>query len=229
MLGTGWAVWKRYYILLAWAILPYLVEPRSAPAIAFYPIAMLTALGLTDALPWLVNRFRKDQAESVPLTELRWFNAVMFVLMISLFIESALFSFRLINTTLKPPALESFAWIKGNTPADARFLILTGKADAMVDPIQEWFPALAERRSQTTLQGLEWTLAGGFSARFKDLGKLQVCPTVACIEELSSSTGLDFTHLLIKTKSASKTMLDALSSQDYKLIHQNQDYSVYEK
>lgn len=229
ILGMGWAVWKRYCILLAWLALPYFVEPRSAPAIAFYPIAMLTALGLMDALPWLLDRVKKKPVESVPLTETRWFNALTFLMLISLFIESASFSFRLINTTLKPPALEAFAWIKENTPVDAHFLILTGKVDAMVDPIQEWFPALAERRSQTTLQGLEWTLAKEFSVRLRELGELQSCTTVVCVEEISSGSGLDFKYLLIKTESASESFLVALPNDGYRLIHQNQDYSVYER
>ena len=77
-------------------------------------------------------------------------------------------------------------WVRENTPADSSFLILTGRADVMTDAVQEWFPALAERHSATTLQGLEWTLGGEFYPRWNELSALQSCREMACIESISN-------------------------------------------
>ncbi|MGB8982604.1 MAG: hypothetical protein WCC12_12060 [Anaerolineales bacterium] len=59
---------------------------------------------------------------------------------------------------------QTMQWVRSNTPAESRFLLITsaGQISPMTDTFQEWFPALAERRSQNTLQGTEWTLGEDF-------------------------------------------------------------------
>jgi hypothetical protein len=119
-------------------------------------------------------------------------------------------------------------WVKDNTPKDARFLVITGNPDAMVDPMQEWFPALAGRRSQTTLQGLEWTLAAEFFSRFDDLTQLQRCEQMMCIEDWSKETGIEFTHLLIDTRDLPDGRFDSLQ-EDFELMYESRDISIYQK
>ncbi len=92
-----------------------------------------------------------------------------------LFIECGLSNFRLINTTLTPGEREAMTWLRENLPPGEDFLIITGRTYSMSDPVQEWFPALSGHHSQTTLQGLEWTLGAGFEARLEDLADLQAC------------------------------------------------------
>jgi len=67
----------------------------------------------------------------------------------------------------------------------------------MSDPIQEWFPALAQRRSQTTMQGLEWTLKNDFFPRLGSLGTLQACTNMECVNQWSVNTGLGYDYVLI--------------------------------
>jgi len=230
--GLIWALWKRQYFLIAWMFLPYFVEPRSAPAVSFYPFSMLAALGLADALPAFVRLLRRKQAgDAMPpaFTGIKWMNLSVLTILFYLFIESAFFSFPLVNTTLHPSAAEVMAWIGDNTPQDSGFLIITGDPGAMVDPMQEWFPALAERHSQTTLQGLEWTLAEGFVPRLNDLSALQICDTVRCIEDWSAKTGLSFTHLLVMKEGVSEGLVASLSQSHYKLIYETAEFSVYQK
>ena len=232
LLGLGWAIWKRQFFLIAWMALPYFVEPRSAPVVTFFSFCMLIALALTDALPAIVSRFKRDQSPEVisaPLSELHWLNRVIFLLFIYLFIESSLLSFRLINTTLKSPAIDAMTWIKNSTPVEAQFLILTGKSDAMVDPMQEWFPALTERRSQTTLQGLEWTLAEGFVSRLAYLSRLQGCEQVECIENWSKEANLNFTHVLIERSVLMNHLINSLQQSNYGLIYETPEFMVYQK
>ncbi|MBI5841263.1 MAG: glycosyltransferase family 39 protein [Chloroflexi bacterium] len=232
LLGLGWAIWKRQYLLIAWMALPYLVEPRSAPAFTFFSFNIFIAFGAADALPELVNRLnakRTGGSFHLSFPEIRWLNRFVLLLFIYLFVESALTSFQLINNTLEPSAVEAMTWVNENVPADARFLVLTGKADPMVDPMQEWFPALAERRSQTTLQGYEWTLAEGFIVRWKQLSKLQDCGNTSCVENWSKETGLEFTHLFVARNTFMNNQPASLSNGEYKLVYENSEISVYEK
>ena len=46
-------------------------------------------------------------------------------------------------------------WVARQTPHDARVLVITERFWAG-DRVAEWFPALAQRRSVTTVQGTEW-------------------------------------------------------------------------
>lgn len=232
LIGLVWAIWKRRFFLIAWMALPYFAEPRSAPVVTFFSFCMLIALALTDALPAIVNRFKREQSAetiSAPLSEIRWLNRVIFLLFIYLFIESSLLSFRLINTTLKSPAIDAMTWIKRSTPEESQFLILTGKPDAMVDPMQEWFPALTERRSQTTLQGLEWTLADGFVLRLGYLSRLQGCEQVKCIENWSQEASLGFTHVLIEKSVSMNHLLNSLQQSNYQLIYETPEFMVYQR
>jgi hypothetical protein len=59
--------------------------------------------------------------------------------------------------------LDGMAWVKQHTPADAAFLVMPVDQWATDRPA-EWFPALAERRSLSTVQGSEW-LRGQFQLR----------------------------------------------------------------
>jgi hypothetical protein len=112
-----------------------------------------------------------------------------------LFIECGLSNFRLINTTLTPGEREAMTWLRENLPPGEDFLIVTGSTYSMSDPVQEWFPALSGHHSQTTLQGLEWTLGAGFEARLNDLADLQSCSDLTCLESFEDRTGLTYTYL----------------------------------
>lgn len=232
MAGLVWALWKRQYFLTAWMLLPYFVEPRSASAVSCYPFSMLAALGLADVFPALARLLqRKPAGTSTPpaFTEIKWMNLSVLTILFYLFIESAFFAFPLVNMTLRPRAAEIMAWIRDNTPQDSRFLIITGDPGAMEDPMQEWFPALAERRSQTTLQGLEWTLAEGFVPRLNHLSELQTCQSAQCIEDWSAGTGLDFTHLLIMKEGAPEGLAASLAESGYEISHETPKFAVFQR
>ena len=98
----------------------------------------------------------------------------------------------------------------------------------MVDPVQEWFPALAGRRSKTTLPGAEWTLAEGFMPRVYDLYALQDCERVECVEKWSTQTGLDFTHLLVDKSGVGEALFSSIASDlNYEMIYENLQFVVF--
>ncbi|HEY2979947.1 MAG TPA: hypothetical protein VGJ22_02095 [Anaerolineales bacterium] len=231
--GLAWSLWKRKYFLPVWMLLPYFAEPRSAPAMAFIAGCMLAAIGLTQALPWAVDRIARRPATEAALdfTKRNWLSISVLVTVLAMFVQSALYDFRLIKTSLVPPEpQDAMAWARDNTPLQSRFLILTGEHGIMTDPIQEWFPALAGRRSQTTLQGLEWTLGPDFFPRLSHLVDLQDCRDVACVENWSATTELDYTHVLIQKAPSMRPLLDAFSiDPDYQRIYDNPEAAIFVK
>ena len=95
----------------------------------------------------------------------------------------------------------AFHWIERNTPADARFLILTGGAEMFCSPVQEWFPALTGRVSESTIQGHEWLGDRNFAERLSGLQQIQLClgqdEHRACIDEQISRLGLQYDYVYI--------------------------------
>lgn len=197
VVGLGWGLWKREYFLAAWAVIPYLVEPRSAPSVVFYPFCMLVALAFAEAVPFFLSRLRNFSVAAGELYKSKAYNACLFLVLIYLFVESGLYGFRLVNNSLKPAELAAMTWIKENTPANASFLILTGVKSPEIDPLVEWFPALTERLSLSTVQGYEWLGPGRFMEYYSDLAELQGCKSAGCVEDWSARTGLGYQYVVI--------------------------------
>jgi hypothetical protein len=229
--GIAWCLWKRKFFLVAWLVFPVLVEPRSSDVIAFYPLSMLAALGFTDALPALINWFRARR--SLPLlsdvTYSRVLNLAIVAVILYLFLESFFVNATLVENSLKPPALDAMQWVQGNTPADSQFLVITGNTGVMTDPLPEWFPALANRRSQNTLQGLEWTLGSEFPYHVIQLTQLQACATSGCIETWADENEIPYSHLVTQKDTIPLTLLDSLQSGKYHLLYENQEIAVFRR
>jgi hypothetical protein len=225
--GFVWGVWKRNYFLVLWTIIPFIVESRSAPSIVFYPFCVLMALAFAEALPALVDYLGKRDGK-LEFNERKWVNISLLLIIIYLFVESSLYGFRLVNTTLTGEEREAMAWIQKNTPSGSRFLSITGIQSPEIDPFIEWFPVLTERRNQTTIQGLEWTLGEQFYERYDDLAEVQACGTEDCILNWSSRTGLDYDYLVIKETGADQNLINSMDHSDkYKLLYSTGTVGVY--
>ena len=234
IVGIVWGLSKRHFFLVVWALLPYFAEPRSAGGISYFPSSLLIALAVTEALPALLDWIRQKIGRAVSprdFTQRGWLTIFLFAIVLYFFVTGVLFDFSLTNTSLKPPVpQETMEWVRQNTPADSQFFILTRNSGIMTDPIQEWFPALTERHSQTTMQGLEWTLGEQFFPRLDAMILLQRCDDVTCVENWSSENGLGFTHVLIEKSDRTKRLLIAFSNDGrYSLIYENSKYDVFQK
>ena len=231
VIGLGCAFFKRQWLLLVLLVVPYLVDPRSAPAVSYLGFNLLSALAFLDAIPYLVGRARKSQAATRPLLEARTGVILLFALVFLQFLDCGLFNYRLINTTLTPADRQALAWARENLPPASDFLLVTTKPFSMSDPLQEWFPTLTGLRSQTTLQGLEWTLGGNFMGRLKDLAALQSCADLACVETWSARTGLAYDYLWITSvpDSTSATLAQEVrASADYRIVYESDAIVIFE-
>jgi hypothetical protein len=155
---------------------------------------MLAAYGFDQMLaPALLSLRGREGAW---LTD-RFVTLSFFAITFYLFFSSGIFGIGLVSGSLSAADRETIAWVDANIPAGSDFLLLTGEQYSMMDPFQEWFPALTEQHSQTTLQGLEWTLGAEFFPFYGELVALQHCADVGCIEAWGERTGLEHQYLLI--------------------------------
>jgi len=230
--GLLWAIRQRQFFVLAWLILPYFSEPRSAPAFAHFPKSILVAWAILDVLPaaWRRLRQKTNDLSSLPVFAQRGFTLALFGLMFLWFVESAFWGLLLALLSLRPPApQEVMEWERQSTPVDSRFVILSGNVSVMTDPMQEWFPALSGRRCQSTAQGTEWTLADGFFPRLGQLYRLQECSQITCVEQWSQESGLTYSHLLILKKPSLEPLIHSARQAGYRLLFENEAAMVLEK
>jgi hypothetical protein len=231
-MGLGWVIYTRRLDLIAWGFLAYFIDQRSASIVTSFFYPMLAAYGFLDALPAAVHFFRtrtwqpqkKDaflnqQALSLSLL------GILFYLVLECFFHAEVIR----KVALSSAAQQMAVWVKQNTPADSRFLILSGHPDVMTDSIQEWFPALAERHSASALQGLEWTLGSQFYPRWEQLSVLQSCRDLACIELTASKINLQYNYLILDTHHTAVDFAPVFLARGYTSIYSNEQYSLFAK
>jgi hypothetical protein len=230
-LGLGWVVYKRRFDLLIWGFLPYFVDQRSASIVTSFLYPMLAAYGFLDILPALINfvrtrewGFDKDNG----FMNRQSFSMRLLGILFYLVIECFVHAYVICNATLPYASQDMMAWVRENTPADSSFLILTGHADVMTDAVQEWFPALAERHSATTLQGLEWTLGGDFFPRWDDLSALQTCRDMACIETIGKRINVEYDYVILDARQVDSGIRDSFLKKGCAEIYENGQYTVLE-
>ncbi len=204
MIGFATRLAQKDYLLPAAYILPFIVEPRSAPTFAMIPFAMLAGIALTD----IILPTPKKTNPRVAL-------AVMFFIGFYLLGSTLYFGTQLAGTTVSMANREAFDWVKSNTPLESRFLVLTGENDLFCDGVSEWFPALTGRVSLTTIQGTEW-LPGKFSVAVSTQPTIQNClsgdDALRCIEQTAKRANLQYDFIYIARQSTIKNLCRVIST-----------------
>lgn len=209
LLGLALQLIRREYLLPALLGLPFLTDPRSAPAIGIIPLAVLAGIGLNDLiLPGVASlAARVSGAESAP-ARMDWpdlfteFRSVRWLLGYILFVSllgAYAYDQPLARTVVPASSKEAMTWVRQNTSPDDRFIILTGIDDPFADPVQEWFPVLAQRVSLSTIQGREWSLGPAFMDYHAAVRAMQGCLNAGpdCVEAQASSLGLEYDYLYL--------------------------------
>jgi len=224
----------KQFFLPVWLVLPFFVDPRSAGGMALIPMSMMAAYAFDRVLAPALLSLRQKKGEW--LTD-RFAAITMFVIAFYLFFNSAVFGLGLPGS-LSAADRETIAWVDENIPPGSDFLLLTGEQYSMKDPFQEWFPALTKQRSQTTLQGAEWTLDADFFPFYGKLVELQHCADVSCVEAWGERIGVEHQYLLIKKVPAGSSsplrgslmlLTDSVNrSGRYQTIHETGNAVIFE-
>jgi hypothetical protein len=124
-------------------------------------------------------------------------------------------------------------WVKEHTPTASQFLVLTGEPEAMCESSAEWFPALAERTSLTTLQGREWLLGNEFGNFIGHRADIQSCidEGLECLKRKSAYFGADYDYIYISIKTPTNNCKPVdLSNRTTRgliiALEDNVDYSI---
>lgn len=234
LIGLFDAVKQRAFFLPAWIVISVLVDPRGGEGIANYALIALAGVGVVKLSAW-IQRPQQEQADRLILR--RGSLNLLFGLMLWLFIPAIIADFQLVNTSLKQGELDAIAWVNESVEEGAVFALATGREFSMTDPLQEWFPALTGRKSLTTMQGLEWTLAGEFFTHYAQLQMFQHCADAACVEDWSARNGtFDYLLVIIPEESQRGNLVESLrslgvsarNSEQFQLVFESEAVLVFE-
>ena len=142
---------KKQYFIPMMLVLIYLVQPRSAHTVGNIPLAIAAGLFIIDVLLPAISKLDETNTN-------RGIKLFLVILTPYLLINSIYQGFMLSQNHVSTGEQTAMRWIQENTPTESQFLVLTGEPDAMCESSAEWFPALEERTSLSTLQGWEWLL-----------------------------------------------------------------------
>jgi hypothetical protein len=187
--------------------LPFILEGRSAPNPAVIPLVMLAAVGLVDVVLAVFQRSAESDAEHVPTVE----RNILIYLALYLVFSGYQFGFQLSGAKLYPADREAMTWIEANTPADSRFLVLTGTTSVACDTVLEWFPALTGRQSLFTVQGREWTEGKNFNNYILSTYAAQKCLSSEdgfCLDSAANRGAYDYVYLSTTLRSNNCAPLD---------------------
>ncbi len=227
LIGAFVAIARREYFLLIWGIGCLLVDPRGGVPFALLPFSIVAMLSITDLIApfFLKNSNREDNS---------WWNFLdlpVGKLFIGFFAVFCLSNAFLVSTTISNYHLstgeqQAMLWVKENSGFDDKFLVLGSEANPIHSSLTEWFPALADRQSITTVQGQEWF--GNYHDAINTFSLYQQCLSedLDCIQKISKKTGIKETCIFISfEKSLQKPEKNILYLSLLQSPHFNQVFS----
>jgi hypothetical protein len=203
LIGMVYSVARRRYLLPAWVVVVFAIDPRSASAVMI-PLAMLIAVAVDEVLLAVVARARPDSGdEHFYPRSLRRDRFAGLLLGVGL-VLGVIGAIRAENVILSPlralaePNRATMAWIRENTDPGTEFLVVSG-SHWFVDANAEWFPVLTDRTSLNTVQGYEWIGKDAWVQQAVRNESLQTCvfETADCVAEWARDWGVEDAWLYV--------------------------------
>ena len=157
-------------------------------------------------------------------------NGIFGLILLYLVFVSYTSASNLVALSLSISDRETLRWVKENTPLESQVLLITHRGDIspMTDSYQEWFPVLAERQSQNTLQGTEWILGPHFFEYSQELIALQACPDVHCLKDWLEQKNVQADFILFQKKRASPALLNSLQADEsYHAVYESENAEIF--
>ena len=235
LLGLFISFRRKNYLITAWFIVVFLLEPRLSALYSVIPFSILVGKGFAKGiLPVIQKDGSQDKADDAD--KIHWdFLTTVFVVFLLLYVTTAAY-LAVQSKHLSREQIQSMKWTAKNTPLDESFIILTGTQSYGKDYASEWFPALSSRKSVTTPQGMEWLSDNQFTKMSEAHFELQKCveENWACLNNWGQFFGKDFEHIFISMKSIRENgqsvdlLLDELKkSASYSVVFENDDVIIF--
>jgi hypothetical protein len=228
VVGGAYCLVKGRIFLPAWAVLTVLLDYRAWQTYFAVPYCCLAGIALAEVLLpaaglRLVQDANADHEESSPW--LGWLKAqaqllvgavrahplpslalvgVLGVSVVGGLNRSATLDYeQSLLVGLSHNDRAAMTWMRGNTPAGSRVVVLTGRPWYGEGPA-EWFPMLAQRTSIDTIQGTEWLKEKfSFEQRQNEVATLQSCGSGACLEATAAAYGASFDYVYVQQSPSS--------------------------
>lgn len=243
VVGIFIGVIKKKYALVAWFIAIIFLGFRSAYRLLLFPVAVFAAFSLDSLIIPGFNQIeqRIREATRMPFSRPPLSGKLFAILSIFLpfllgFVSSL--SDHPVLSSVNPEELQAMEWVKVNTDSDSSFLIINSSTDWSVDRLGEWFPAIAERHSETTVQGKEWLPDNEFMRERWFYSNFKECISeggVPCLTSWAEQSGSTFTHLFVsKSECAWNSsnctdyfILTVEDSNAFTKIYENEEVVIY--
>ncbi len=184
LLGQVHTLLNRRPYLVLWRLAVCFLDVRFALVAAVVPLSLLAADGLFDvAVPALRAVVRSRARAGAWLVR-----AVALGLVVASLLTPSVFLAP--HVALAPQDRAAMAWVRATQPQDRRFLVLaTGTWGS--DDLSEWFPALSDRGTLDTSQGLEWAAPRVRQAEISAEEQLRQCQpaSLPCVVRWLASHG----------------------------------------
>jgi hypothetical protein len=231
LLGFGVVFMKKEFLLPAWVVCIFFFSSSSRATFVTIPLAILAGIGIVDVIIERVERVSPPSNRASASIAVLLF--IMFYLAMSLTIAHTM---GLLSTSaISPDDRQAMQWVARNTDRSSQFLVISTDRNWPTDKVQEWFPALTDRKSLMTVQGQEWL--PDFQTREKMYFVMKTCEKrgVTCIESAVARYKLTMTHLYVSNAlnraspgECCRLILEQLqSSAKYRRIYKNMDVSVW--
>ncbi|MFN8627430.1 MAG: hypothetical protein U0587_15815 [Candidatus Binatia bacterium] len=183
---------RKHVWLAGWCLAVLIGCVRGTPIYLSVVLAILGGLAFSGVIAWCAPL-------TFPINK-RLVRALAAALLVFELVETGRMIPRSTNNPLQSLSAfdrEAAQWAMSNTPPDVRFHIVTGSRGWWNDPITEWFPALARRRSDATCQGSEWLPAHKFHHCLERYDALQNCLRLSteCLQQLAQMSKQDFVYV----------------------------------
>lgn len=178
LLGEVQVAVTRRPFLIVWLASICLVDLRYSPVAGAVPASLLVAIGSFEVAVPTVTSLAHRMHRTDPA---RWSGALVGLVVVSLAGVGVLqnLSWYGPSVALTSADRTAMAWVASKQPPGRAFVVLGGPTWGS-DDVAEWFPALADHRSLTTSQGLEWVAGGAHSREVQAEAALRTCqPEVA--------------------------------------------------
>jgi hypothetical protein len=241
LIGFFASLARKQFLLPAWIFILHVIEPRGGTLYMMIPLSLMVgyalenvvipALRYKDELTTPAKNIQQELEQILGGKVTRYF--ILFLFAYSLM--SAYSTGQKIKNefSLQPTDLQTFTWVKENTPKNSEFLLVTGQLP-LRDAWSEWFPVLTGRRSQASVFGYEWVNDGQFGRRVEAYEQLQSCAyeDATCIENWQQRNNNNPSFVYIWNHvSPTRLPLALYLQQDarYSLVYENEQTMIFQK
>ena len=239
LLGIFYQVIKKQYFFITWFFVLVILDPRSVNRSVLLPLSIIASIFLLELFNKIYIANDPDTIIKRRFVILTTKNVIGIILLSQVFILS--YERTMIYTPtfdgISSSEVDSMDWINDNIPSNSNFVILTQASNWELDNFNEWFPALTEQKSITTVQGSEWSNDGGHDRVIWLYNGFKSClyKDVSCLQDSLKNIDQRVDYVIVNHDSCDPGKIFCLEqyaelvgySQGFKQVYNVQDVSIF--